>query len=995
MAQPVYVDGELWAYVPDEMSEDEIDALVRRDYRGPAMEEPDAQSKKGIGEKIGDAASAFSTGLNDWLYAGWFDEVAAALETGKRLASGEIKLDQADEVFHEHAQIMRNDIQRKAAEHPVSTVVGRTIGGVVPILVTAGASAAGQTAAGASAAGQTAAKATPLIADIGKAAAGGALAGAGSAERSEDRLGGAIVGGTIGAGLSAAPAAVKTVGSAVAQSKPGKWAMSLIPGRTPPQKRAAKLIMKAMLEDRNKAIQGAEKRMVDKGGHQFTDAELAGLSPEDKARVLNSQAARYGDMEETVGEMFDPNVQGLARATATVPGPTRVKAEKVLTDRHKGIGDRLMQAVTSNTGKKRGDVVEMVKEMRLTRQKEAEVNYKRAHRASPPQNADELVQPIIETRVGKTAAKKAINLLDRQLALETDPYVKSQIKQDIQYLEAFSQGPGAEAAAPTKELDHWMDALNRARKPIKEPERLASFVRRFGGVRDDRGELKALESTGLRNKNSRYTINEMREMAVEQRFVRPDADDNDFLAAVFEDYKGNPVYSDFASEQLQEMADRDELVDYLAEEGIDALGDLNKARAKIRMKYGDGSPARRQQSEAVQMKESERNAILARGPSMRTLDYLQRGLASISEQEFRMGDSQSAIGAKALQDRLVKGLSKASPEFDTAFSTYREGSRPIDFVELGRKSLKMSDLELTEQLGDMSAADEDAFAAGVAQAFAEALDKGEKALIKKFNDQPGFRRILQSSFSPEAFNSLSSRIEREADMLGTYSSIKQKSAALQAGEDIRSATDDGPADKFVSEVLSSGSLKGPVMRRVGEAWKMARKPGIYNPKVNQELGDLLYSKATPENLKKLDNFLIENTDAPQAQTPARGGDWRVTTPLLESMDPNQRRKDFEAGRDSFAADPESEFDPADGPVPEFSPDFPKGPNRRSPGGPDASGQAQGMGINYNAEPGAGLLEESDDRQWVNDPITGAWRLRRPNDRTRPNQTLNVDIRYGT
>ena len=322
--------------------------------------------------------------------------------------------------------------------------------------------------------------------------------------------------------------------------------MSLIPGRTPPQKRAAKLIMKAMLEDRNKAIQGAEKRMVDKGGHQFTDAELAGLSPEDKARVLNSQAARYGDMEETVGEMFDPNVQGLARATATVPGPTRVKAEKVLTDRHKGIGDRLMQAVTSNTGKKRGDVVEMVKEMRLTRQKEAEVNYKRAHRASPPQNADELVQPIIETRVGKTAAKKAINLLDRQLALETDPYVKSQIKQDIQYLEAFTQGPGSEAAAPTKELDNWMDALDRARKPIKEPERLASFVRRFGGVRDDRGELKALESTGLRNKNSRYTINEMREMAIEQRFVRPDADDNDFLAAVFEDYKGNPEIIELA-----------------------------------------------------------------------------------------------------------------------------------------------------------------------------------------------------------------------------------------------------------------------------------------------------------------------------------------------------------------------------------------------------------------------------------------------------------------
>ena len=825
MAKPVYVDGELWAYVPDEATDEDIKQILQEQYRGPAFKDPE---KKDLATQIGEKASAFSVGLNDWLYGGWSDEIGAALETGKRLASGEIKIDQADEVFHERAQLLRGDIQRKAAEHPVSTAAGRTVGGAVPILATAGAGAVTQTAA----------KAAPLIETVGKAAAGGALAGAGSAERSEDRLSGAIVGGSIGAGLSVAPAIVKSVGNAAAQSKPGKWAMSLIPGRTPPQKRAAKLIMKAMLEDRNKAIQGAEKRLVDKGGNPFTEAELAGLSPEDKARVLNSQAARYGDMEETVAEMFDPNVQGLARATATVPGPTRVKAEKLLTDRHKGIGDRLMQAVTSNTGKKRGDVVEMVKEMQAARREQAKVNYQRAHNSPPPDNAEFLVDQITEADIGRAGAREGASLLDTELARTSDPARRAVIKQDKAYLQAIS-------------------------KPAAQ---------------------------------------------------RSDAD----VAAV------------------------------------------------------------------------------ARGPSMRSLDYLQRGMGTVAESEYRSSPSKgSAI--EGAQRSLINELKKASPEFELAHNTYREGSRPIDYAELGRKSLKMSDLELTEQLGDMSAADEDAFAAGVAQAFAEALDKGEKALIKKFNDQPGFRRILQSSFSPEAFNALSSRIERETDMLGTYSSIKQKSAALQAGEDIRSATDDGPADKFVTEVLSSGSLKGPVMRRVGEAWKMARKPGIYNPKVNQELGDLLYSKATPENLKKLDNFLIENTDAPQVQTPARGGDWRVTTPLVQSMDPNERRKDVEAGRDSIAADADIEFDPADGPVPEFSPDFPKGPNRRGAGGPDAMGQGQGMGINYNAQPGAGLLEESDDKQWVNDPVTGAWRLRRPNDRTRPNQTLNVDITrgYGT
>lgn len=807
MSRPVYIDGELWAEAPDDMTDEEVMAYAEENYRGARV---DVGPQKGILGKAADELNAFLYGAGDWASMGGVDEVYAAWETGKELATGKIKIGDVGRVFHEHAGVWRAEQRRQADKSPIATAAGRTVGGAAPLVLTGGASTVPQTASQS----VTAAKAAPTLTEnMAKAASWGAGAGGLSGETPEDRALGSVVGATTGAAIAGAPAAYTVTKNALADSPIGKGVKavkdSIVP--QPATRRAAKLILKAGGGDRQKMVESAEKTYSD----------------------LRPRAG--GPVEETVAETMGPNVEGLARAVATVPGPGRVQADAMLAERHKGIGDRIMQAVTQGTGKKRGDVVEMVKEMQALRREQARLNYDRAHNAAPPEDADFLVAQVIESDVGRAGAREGASLLDKELARTADAAKRAVIKQDKAYLQAMSK-PRAQ----------WTDA--------------------------------------------------------------------------------------------------------------DA-------------------------------------AAAARGPSMRSLDYLQRGMGSVAEAEYRSSPSAGSA-TEAAQKRLVEALKEASPEFKAAHNTYREGSRPIDYAELGRKSLKMSDLELTEQLGDMSAADEDAFAAGVAQAFSEALDKGEKTVIRKFNEQPGFKRILQSAFSPEAYKGLEARLAREAKMLDTNLGVRRRADALRAGEDIAAAADEGPADKFVAEVISGGgNVKGPMLRRAGKIYQAVRRPGIHNKDVNREVTNLMWQKATPENLRRLDNFLLEHGEPYQVKRPNVGLDGTAAGVMVQPLDPHGRTQDFKAARDGLAADPKIQFDPADGPVPEFTP----GPNRRGAGagGPDAQGQsASPSGINYNAQGDNLRLELSDDGEWVNDPVSGVWRKRRPNDRTRPNQTLNVDITQG-
>lgn len=964
MSKPIYVDGEYWGEAPDDATEDEIMEFVDARQGTPAPPE-----KRDLGGQVADKVNAFGNAANDWMLAGWSDEYKAAMRTAGTIILGHGHLDEIPNIFHEYAGQERASISKSAEEHPATTLAGRTVGGTIGAVLSPSSEGA------------------TLAQNVGNAATIGAVAGAGVGETAEDRTLGAGVGAVVGGGLSAAPAAV--TGAVQAAGKKLPWIGALADGLKPktPEKVAAKLMLKQMLKGRDATIAEAE------------------------AKRLSLQPRAGGPVEETVGEMFDPNVQGLARAVGTVPGPGRTRAAEVLDARKKGIGGRLLAAVTGQK-KSSADYAKIVSDAKELRRTEAKALYAAAHKAKPPINADEIVAPVVELDIGKKAAREGAELLDAAMGMEKDPRVKAQMREDIAYLKAVAKGasdaPAGEFTAAPREVDSWLENLAFVRKPIKEPETLTQFIRRQGGIRGDAAEMRGMGAKSLMNKNSRFTVNEMREHAISHGYLPETTDDRALLNAIDADLRGDKVYSDLDTEILQEMQYRDEILQNFTDEGVDALGDVNKARAQVRQKWGDGQPVQRQRSEGAGAAEAARAAVIAKGPSMRTMDYLQRGLARIAQKN--PNDTQMAASATALQNDIVEKLSTHSKAFETAFNTYRERSSNIDFYELGRKAPNMSELQLAQAMDGASKADKDTFATGFAQGYGEALDKGETKVIKKFQEQKGFRKVLENSLPEGVFPVLEKRIGREAAMLETHGAIKSRSAQLAAGEDIKAATEENPADAVVENVIrNGGNIKQGLMNQAAKAYRAARRPGIYNKRANAIVTEHLWGKAEPKALEKLDNFLIENTDAPKLDIPddvraakglGNGGRNRglepwVTGNAQRSLDPHGQTQSAKAWLDDLTTPPEPEDD-GEGEAPEITPGGPRYREDFSPSSDDghereADPQAAKQPISYEGE--GPLLEDSGDG-WVNDPITGAWRLRRPGDRVRPNQSLYIDVRPG-
>ena len=787
-----YGDAEI--VVPDDFTDEDVRTMLeaRGDGEAPPPED------KGALDHAGRAASAFTGGAADWALMGWADEYRAGMRSLGNVMFGEGHWDELPDIFHEYAQAERAANETNARDYPVSTGAGRVVGGTALALVSPSAQGA------------------TLASNIGTGAAMGAATGAGAAETPEDRAIGSGIGAAAGGTIAAAPAVATAAGKYAVKKLP--W-LANIPKAVKslgdkPDKRAAKLIMKQMIKGRNAEIEAAELRRT------------------------KLQPRAGGDVEETVGEMFDPNVQGLQRAVATVPGPGRTHAADVLAQRRAGIRDRLTAAVT-RTKKGASDFIKIVAEAKQQRREESASLYAKAHSAKPPINADEIVAPIVDLDIGRKAAREGAELLDAAMGLERDPRVRAQMAIDRDYLKAAASPGGDPAAA---------------------------------------------------------------------------------------------------------------------------------------------------------------SAAFAKGPSMRAMDYLQRGLARIAQKN--PNDTQMAAAANALQDRIVDNLSKHSAAFKTAFNTYREQSSNIDFYQLGRKAPSMTELQIVEAMERASKADKDTFAVGFAQGLSEALDRGEASLIAKFQRQAGFRKALQAAIPEDVFPVLEKRINREAAMLDTDTSVTKRAKQLAMGEDIKAATDDNPADAVVENVIrNGGNIKQGLMNQAAKAYRAARRPGIYNKQANAKVTEHLWAKATPENLKKLDNFLLEHTDPPQVETPNVGlGPW-VSQGIERSADPHGQTQSFKDWRDSFAdeAPPEQDDDARE---PDISPGMPRrhgpsgiemappetGERGQSPQFDDAGGHEP---VSYRGD--SPLLEDSGDG-WVNDPVTGAWRLRRPGDRVRPNQSLFVDIR---
>lgn len=227
--------------------------------------------------------------------------------------------------------------------------------------------------------GALAARASKLIPNsfIGKAAvaggAGGALAGAGSAQNVGDIPGQMATQGTLGAIAGPLAGLVAKYGT-----------------------NAVVDLVNRLKGDK---VTGAAKRVIDAMGSDDTTV--------DEIRARLAKASR-GNVPTTVGDVGGPRVQALAQGVATKPGPRVQAYVDAMAERQGGANDRVQDMV--NKALKPDDYTSKLGELTKNLYTNAKPLYEQAYAQFPKVKSDVMME-ILGTPTGAKAAKNAAKLM--------------------------------------------------------------------------------------------------------------------------------------------------------------------------------------------------------------------------------------------------------------------------------------------------------------------------------------------------------------------------------------------------------------------------------------------------------------------------------------------------------------------------------------------------------------------------------------------------------
>lgn len=235
-----------------------------------------------------------------------------------------------------------------------------------------------------------------------------------------------------------------------------------------------------------------------------------------------------------------------------------------------------------------------------------------------------------------------------------------------------------------------------------------------------------------------------------------------------------------------------------------------------------------------------------RSAPVRSLDYFQRGLRSLSEKAGRGTQLGSAIEKARTEFNTLLDLD--APKFGSARTSYGESVRQEDLVEAGRKVFETDDFEVASIAeGLTGTADKDAFMVGVMRAIADKVNRGETAFVARLSRDKNLRNQLVEAFGGDTSKARQflGRVTREASMASSDNFVRAGSRTAPLQEDIRALTDGDDELSFIADVLASGgSVRPLLLRKAGEAYQRFRQPGIRNREVNAALGRRLFDQAT-------------------------------------------------------------------------------------------------------------------------------------------------------
>lgn len=633
---------------------------------------------------------ALASGFADGLTFGWGDELKGGLDAATAFLGGK----DAGNAYRRSVFQSRQHQQAAQEQHPLGYMGGQLGGTILPLLIPfAGEAGAASRAAGAGAeaasgrgvAGALRSFMTPrntgLVSRvIGGAKVGGAagvVSGAGHAD-DHDRFTGAVTGGTIGALLGGATPAVLS-GLGAARSAGTNTLRNMFgSGATAAESDVAANAGGTAGAATSPQIEAVAKPPTRQGLDEFIRVmEDRGMTPQQAQEAIDGVLANDPGRKRMFVDLFGNAGVNRLKFLVKMPGQTADRAGALFGERNAGQLDRIAKSVFPD-GRVTGHDVEA----------EAQHWYDTSGR--------QLYEPILQndlTPNGQTVFNTQIARLMQDPAMQKAATLGDEIMARDRLIGNIpGRNPAAAAARDGEALSTTPDDLAAMQRDIENarsvtrqggPQTLGQFVRRRGGISDDRGDVAqfAGDNRGFAsflNKTSGRSVDDMAQAAQEAGFF-PHAGDSrittrEFMDALERDQRGSPIHADIGNGFEHDNARQ--VLRWYEQRGVDTSARGPRLQAELAEKIGGQSPAVDPAADSV----------------ARRLHYIKMGLDDMilraqSGADKSGGAANYARSLVALKNHFVSLLDEAIPGYSQARAEWGGVAEAENAAKAGRAVL--------------------------------------------------------------------------------------------------------------------------------------------------------------------------------------------------------------------------------------------------------------------------------------------------------------------
>lgn len=229
-------------------------------------------------------------------------------------------------------------------------------------------------------------------------------------------------------------------------------------------------------------------------------------------------------------------------------------------------------------------------------------------------------------------------------------------------------------------------------------------------------------------------------------------------------------------------------------------------------------------------------------PTMRTWDYMKRGLDDILEKNRnqltgRLELDESGRAINGLKNTLLRELDGINPDYAAARRAYAGHSEMLDALNLGREFAKGDIDVVAQRISEMGPAEQDMFRVGAVRELRRGIGKAQDGadIVRQMFGSPEKRQRLQMLFrTPEEFQTFQRIMEMERETTRTA----------------RMVTGGSPTGRIAAEQddLLSGALEdavrgnGPVAMARNAAVRMISKAKGINEDVAERIASYLFNQ---------------------------------------------------------------------------------------------------------------------------------------------------------